>query len=63
MTTDWEAEAATHLRYLGKCCDRQEKIEYLAAALRKTEAQGAVRGVADVAGRMNVNLEAAQSAE
>ena len=56
---DWaDTEAEVHLRYLGKCCDRGEKIEYLAAALRKAEAAGAYRGVADIAERMNVKLDA-----
>lgn len=50
---DWAAtQAITHLRYLRKCTNEAEQIEYLSAALRLAESTGAHRGCTELAERL-----------
>lgn len=57
MSTDWaDDEAKKHLRYLDKCHSDAEQREYLAAALRHTEAQGACRASKECAAALGVTL-------
>lgn len=45
----YATEAATHLRYLRRCRNEEEEIEYLSSVIDLAESRGAQRGIRDLA--------------
>lgn len=55
-----DVEVMTHLLYLAKCKTIVEKREYLGAALRSAEAQGAHRGSMELGAALGVKQDVNQ---